>query len=388
MNPSHLTHIVFYDDAVFYGGNEKKAVEIVRFLSKKSDLRITFLAYEGNTRFCERLSKIGGNFHLQTIPYRTKPTAWLRLAFETPQAWRIARLLRRLRPDRLVICAGSIDHCLKGLYAAKLEKIRFLMYIPQAHKASFLGSKLGIWRDRIQDFFYRRVDYWVTISRGMKQVLSTHGIPPEKISVVYNGIDTSVLKRIPKAEARAALGVPPDVYLIGNVGRFDFYVKNQGLVVKAMVNHPGAFDNALVAFVGEGDDEASLREMLTSGGLDGKAKIIPFQSDVSLLFSALDLVLISSKIEGMPHVMLEAMYYGIPVVSSDVDGMREVLPVEWRYPSGDAQALAECVANLRSADQSERLSRNREIMNRDFTLEAMCNGFLAAVLNTPACNSH
>lgn len=387
MTSREAMHVVLYDDADFFGGHEKQTVEILKALSRNPGLRITFLAFEGNSRLRERVAAIGGNVGLRLHPYRTRPTAWLRLAFETPQAWRLARLLKELRPDRFVLCAGDIDRCLKGLYAAKLAGYRFSMYIPVAQRASLLGSKLGRLRDRIQDFFYRRVDFWITISREIAKRISERGIPAGSIRVVYNGVDTSVLRRVPKAEARAALGLPADAYIIGNIGRISFHQKNQGLIAEAMAAHPPAFAGTLVAFVGEGEDEAALRTLLASRGLGDRSTILPFQEDVSLVYSSLDMLLIASKVEGMPLVMLEAMHFGLPIVSSDVDGMREVLPAEWRYPSGDALALAACVAAARGSDQAERCARNREILSRDFSPEGMGRAFLAALEDSPACAS-
>lgn len=387
MNSQLGMHVVFYDDADFFGGHEKQTVEILKVLSRHPGLRITFLAFEGNVRLCDRVASIGGNVSLRPIPYRTKRTAWLRLIFETLQAKRLARLLKELRPDRFVLCAGDIDRCLKGIYAAKLAGYKSIMYIPVAQKASFLGSKLGKFRDRIQDFFYRRVDFWITISRGMSQRLSERGIPMASIRVVYNGVDTSALRRVPKLEARAALGLPADAYVIGNIGRINFFQKNQGLIVEAMAAHPLSFAGAFVVFVGEGEDETSLQAQLSAPGLQGRATILPFQENVSLVYSCLDMLLIASRVEGMPLVMLEAMYFGLPIVSSDVDGMQEILPPEWRYRSGDAAALAACVTTARVTDQTERCARNREVLSKDFGLDGMGQAFLSALEDAPACAS-
>jgi glycosyltransferase involved in cell wall biosynthesis len=380
-------HVVFYDDADFFGGHEKQTVEILKVLSRRQGLRITFLAFEGNARLRDRIAAIGGNVSLRPIPYRTRKAEWLKLVFETPEVSRLARLLKELRPDRFVLCAGDIDRCLKGLYAAKMAGYKCITYIPVAQRASFLGSRLGKLRDRIQEFFYRRVDFWITISHGMAERISERGVPPDRIRVVYNGLDTSVLRRVPKAEARAALGLPTEGYLIGNIGRVNFFQKNQGLIAEAMAAHPQAFAGALVAFVGEGEDEAALRALLASRGLEGRARMLPFQEDVSLVYSSLDMLLIASRVEGMPLVMTEAMHFGLPIVSSDVDGMREILPAEWRYPSGDAGALAERVAAVRGSDQSQRCARNREILARDFGLEGMGRTFLSALEDAPACAS-
>jgi glycosyltransferase involved in cell wall biosynthesis len=378
-------HLVFYSDVAYFGGHEKMTVEIIRNLAAHSGVRITAVVHEGNARLIEGLRAAGGNVALKTIPYVSKATGWLRLPFEMPQAWKISRLLKSLAPTYFIIFAGNIDTCLKGIYAAKLAGFPIVMYLPQAHKASFLGSKLGKKRDVIQDFFYRKVDFWITISHGMAGVLAGHGIAPASIRAVYNGIDTAPLHRHDKAAARARLGLPEGPYLIANVGRIDFYVKNQELLLDALRRHRERFRGCLVAFVGDGPDEAGLAQSIREAGLQDVARIVPWQTDVSFIYSALDMLLITSKIEGMPLVMMEAMHYGLPIVSSDVDGMKEILPPAWLFRSGDADGLAARVEEVRAADTEALRRGHQALLAEKFNLERMGAAFLDALKDAPAC---
>jgi glycosyltransferase involved in cell wall biosynthesis len=61
------------------------------------------------------------------------------------------------------------------------------------------------------------------------------------------------------------------------------------------------------------------------------------------IYQAIDLLLIPSRLEGVPQVMLEALARRIPVVASDRDGMKSWLPPEWRFPFGDAAAMQRAI---------------------------------------------
>jgi glycosyltransferase involved in cell wall biosynthesis len=219
----------------------------------------------------------------------------------------------------------------------------------------------------------------------MAEVLTTHGIAPSSIRTVYNGIDVSALRRHDKAEARSRMGLPADKHIIANVGRIDFYVKNQELLLAALARHREAFAGSLALFVGDGPDEESLARSIREQGLQDVARIVPWQKDVSLIYSSIDMLVITSKIEGMPLVMLEAMYYGLPIVSSGVDGMKEILPSEWLFPSGDADGLAGRVEAVRASDTEAFRRRNRALLAEEFTLERMGTAFMEALKDAPRC---
>jgi glycosyltransferase involved in cell wall biosynthesis len=67
--------------------------------------------------------------------------------------------------------------------------------------------------------------------------------------------------------------------------------------------------------------------------------LIGWKKDLREVYAATDVLLIPSKVEGVPLVMLEALGYGIPVVGTDQDGMRSWLPKQWRFSRGDTVGL-------------------------------------------------
>jgi glycosyltransferase involved in cell wall biosynthesis len=93
-----------------------------------------------------------------------------------------------------------------------------------------------------------------------------------------------------------------------------------------------------VIFVGDGPDARTLQALLVPEVRD-RFNLIGWKSDLSDVYAATDVLLIPSKSEGVPLVMLEALSYRIPVVGTDRDGMRSWLPAQWRFTWGDIEGL-------------------------------------------------
>ncbi|HEX4339249.1 MAG TPA: glycosyltransferase [Polyangiaceae bacterium] len=175
-----------------------------------------------------------------------------------------------------------------------------------------------------------------------------------RLHVVPNGVDLTRFKpsRRARAEARLELGIPGDAWVVGTVGRLS-PEKNQALLVDAMTKHLGE-DRQLV-IVGDGADRGDLSAQVAATGKSRFIHMTGARSDVQNLLAAFDCFALTSRTEGLPLVLLEAMAMGLPVVSTAVGGIPDL--VEHRVtgfllPSGDVA----------------RLSRQLSTLSNDFTL--------------------
>jgi glycosyltransferase involved in cell wall biosynthesis len=149
---------------------------------------------------------------------------------------------------------------------------------------------------------------------------------------------------VPKTEpldaqrnTKAALGILPGRKVLAVIGRTEFSNKCQDWILQVLQNDPFLTDK-FVIFVGDGPDARALQAMLVPEVRD-RFSLIGWKSDLSDVYAATDVLLIPSKSEGVPLVMLEALSYGIPVVGTDRDGMRSWLPAQWRFSWGDIEGL-------------------------------------------------
>ncbi|MGH7163729.1 MAG: glycosyltransferase, partial [Planctomycetota bacterium] len=186
----------------------------------------------------------------------------------------------------------------------------------------------------------------VAVSHDLAREMRALALTERPVHVIPNGVDPERFRPRPKAEARRDLGLPA-------AGRIAVCVANlreehgQSLLVRAMAR-PGTPPNLRVYLVGDGPDEASLRHLVASLGVDDRV-VLAGRVDhdrVALWFSAADVSVLLSDREGCPNVVLESLACGTPCIGSDLPEMREVIPgpPQGRTVSRDPDAVAAALA--------------------------------------------
>ncbi len=177
-------------------------------------------------------------------------------------------------------------------------------------------------------------------------------LPAARIRTVYLGAPLDEFARersaAEVAEARRMLGIPPDAFSIGTVTRLMPAKGNRHLVAAA----PSMLDRlpqARITIVGEGELEGELRAQAAALGLGDRLVFAGFHRDVAAVLSAFDLVVFPSLAEGTPLTAFEALAMGRVVVSTDADGLRDILTDGSDaviVPRENAAAIADAVVAL------------------------------------------
>jgi glycosyltransferase involved in cell wall biosynthesis/Tfp pilus assembly protein PilF len=205
------------------------------------------------------------------------------------------------------------------------------------------------------------------------------GLNPASVEVVYNGIDFDRLKSDASAEAtvraREELGIPDGAPVLGGVFRMSEEKRPLLWVeVAALV----AAENPAVHFVicGDGPMRDEMLNLAAERGISDRVHMPGAQPNIGSWFKMMDLVMLTSRHEGLPNVLLEAQSLGVPVVAPDVGGMSEVVEqgvTGWTIKDADAAKLAERVLFCLS-DQSWRqpaVERAPRFVRERFGIEAM-----------------
>lgn len=174
----------------------------------------------------------------------------------------------------------------------------------------------------------------------------------DKLTVIHNGID---LKRFrsAKASSRAALGLPEDKTCIVNVGGFRVE-KNQKALIQAISHLDSSFH---VVFVGDGVEMKSCVALAANLGVSDRITFVGDTNDVPEILKCCDLYVQVSLIDGFGIVCFEAMAAGLPVIGSNVPGLRDIIGPRGVYvepldPQGIAQKITQVSTN---PDELERL---------------------------------
>ncbi|MCI0463332.1 MAG: glycosyltransferase [Gemmataceae bacterium] len=225
-------------------------------------------------------------------------------------------------------------------------------------------------------------DRVVGVGEAVRQALiENEGIPPRRVGVVYNGIDTEAFNgHSERASVRREIGVGDGDWMMIQVARLD-YLKDHATAVRALERVLRHRPDAWLVLVGEGPEEAKVRQLARDRGVEQRVRFLGLRTDVARLLAGADLFLLSSVSEGIPVTLIEAMAARLPVVSTRVGGVAEVVEdgqTGLLAPPGDDAGLAEKILHLAADPELCRQfgQSGRERANRLFSERQMHAGYL------------
>lgn len=213
-------------------------------------------------------------------------------------------------------------------------------------------------------------------SEKVKNQLIKIGVSEKKIVKIYNGLDLTRVtpgKGFRREDFLESLGLRRDARnLVTIVANMRLQVKDHQMFLRAAQLVRQEVPDAKFILAGEGELMQSFRSLASSLGLQDHALFIGRCDRVAELLAVSDIAVLSSKSEGFSNSILEYMGAGLPVVSTDVGGIREVVSEgESGYivPSGDYESLADrIIALLRSPEKARAMgARGRKIVEDNFS---------------------
>ena len=198
----------------------------------------------------------------------------------------------------------------------------------------------------------------------------------DKYIEIPNGIRTEDFEKLPpRHECRAQFHLAPGMKLIGTVGRMS-PVKNHKLLIEALSLVRQKVPEVSLAIIGEGELRDQLAAYAADLDVSENVSLVKETKKIDYFYGALDVFCLSSNSEGMPLTLLEALASGVPIVSTDVGGIPEVIEDGkngYLVPKGSAQALADRITEL-LLDPAKALAfalNGREMVHTRFPAEKM-----------------
>ena len=233
------------------------------------------------------------------------------------QFWSARRRLTGLLRDQAphVLQTFLFHANILGRQAAKAARVPAIL---SGIRVAERERRWQLWVDR---WTQHSVVRHVCVSAAVAEFSVREGrLPRAKLVVIPNGID---LERYP-ATCRfdaARLGIPPDRRLIAYVGRLHVQ-KGLEWLLSTAAEWLGQLPNTNLLLVGYGPLRQRLGRLAQQSGLAGRIHFLDLRADVAEILAACRLLVLPSRWEGMPNVLLEAMASRLPVVATDVEGVR------------------------------------------------------------------
>ncbi len=197
----------------------------------------------------------------------------------------------------------------------------------------------------------RHSDRVVGVGEAVRRALiDNEGIPAARAGVIYNGVDVVEFDGVAaqRESVRRELGIGDDDLVVIQVARLD-HLKDHATAIRTLARVARQRDDVRLLVVGEGPEQEMIEAEVRAQRLRQRVQLVGLRSDVGRLLGASDLFLLSSISEGIPVTLIEAMAARLPVVSTKVGGVGEiVLPGETGLLAapGDDAVLAEAVLRL------------------------------------------
>lgn len=244
------------------------------------------------------------------------PTAVLRIGGDAmlPDALRLAALLRRDRPDAVVLTTFK-KVFLTGLGARLGGAPRVVQRVVLS------GDTPG--RSARYRFGLRHFVDVVALNADVMRPAFLAGdsrLDPARVVTIHDGVRKPA-RNAPSGMLRRSLDIPDGALVIGAVARLARQ-KRFDRLLSALALLPRDV-HCIIA--GEGDERDRLEGAAKRLGLDRRLHLLGFRTDIGDVLDAFDVFVVSSDREGMANAMLEAMAFGVPVVSTDVSGASEAL---------------------------------------------------------------
>lgn len=225
-------------------------------------------------------------------------------------------------------------------------------------------------------------DAYVAVSEDTKRAaLEGQEVDPAKLSVLINATDTERFRPDPerRRRSRKAWQVADDAVVFGSVGRVAAE-KNHVLLVEATA--PLLGDGAKLVIAGDGSERVAVEGRAEALGVREHVKMLGMVRDVPGVMAGFDVFALSSKWEGLPLVLAEAMATALPVVSTAVGGVVKVVDegeTGLLVPEGDAVAMRHALTRLRD-DPEQRAAmgrRGREVAEERYSVSRLAAEYMA-----------
>ncbi|RAK11938.1 glycosyltransferase involved in cell wall biosynthesis [Halanaerobium saccharolyticum] len=361
-----MKNIVFLNTCPVWGGGEKWTFTTAKILNEDPEFNV-YIATGSDTELFKRAEKAG----IKTKEVKVKS------GITVLNLFKVFRFKNFLKEKDIDILFLNMSQDLKfGGITGKLASLDRIIYRR--------GSAIPI-----KDRFYNKylltqcVTDVIANSKATKETIlrnTSHWLNEDKIELIYNGID---LDKVDKAlenpvDISQEFGIADNKKIIGNIGRLS-YQKGHEFLIEAVELLKQERNDFVVLIIGDGERKKELKNLVKEKELDDYIIFTGFRDDVYNLLPGLDFLVHTARWEGFGFVIAEAMAAGIPVVSTDVSNISEIVvdgKSGYLAKAEDVEDIKEKIFNLMQSDYNlkNKMGNNgRNIIENKFSIDLMIN---------------
>jgi len=297
-----------------------------------------------------------------------------RAEMDLSAAWRLSRLVKRLRPD--VVHAHDAHGVAMASLALSLGGAAQIPVLVASRRVDFhlRQNSFSRWK-------HRQVDCFVCASEAIRQMLVADGVPAERTVTVHEGIDIDHVRAAPAVNVHEAFWLPHNAPVVGNIAALVPH-KGQRHLIEAARLVVQRMPDVRFLILGEGELREMLERQVREYRLEKHVFLPGFRTDVLGCLKSFDLFAMSSVTEGLGTALLDAMACGKAIVATRTGGIPEVVDDEVTgklVAPRDHAAMAQAILELLDdhAGRARMGDAGRARVEARFTVERMIAGTAA-----------
>ncbi len=331
---SHRKRVLFVAPSLDGGGAERVMVILLRHLDRaRFEPHLALLQRAG-----PYLSEVP-----QDVPIHELKVSRTRYAIPA-----LIQIVWKLRPSAVLstLREMNLSIILAKLFLPRDTRLLIRETILVSARLSQDSSNPRLWQ-WLYHHVYVRADKIICLADYMLSDLAENfGVPRQKMTRIYNPVDVDRIRELADAGENPYSGIGPHIVAAGKLSK----QKGVDVLLNALAEVRKAIPLAELTILGQGPLESDLKAQRERLGLTEAARFVGFQSNPYPYFKHADVFVLSSRYEGLPNVVLEALALGTPVVATDCPGgVREILAgsrMGWLVPVSNAQLLAERIISV------------------------------------------
>ena len=325
MKPSGRIRVLYVVGNFVAGGAERHLLELWSRLDRGGfDVAIACFRREG--QFLDEVLALGWPVHDLAVGRRLASVSGLFGLL------RLCRLILDFRPH--VVHGYLFGPNLYAALAGRLTGVPAVVIAKRNVDAFETPRQVAV-----QRLSHRLATHVTAVSHAVAETAVALGAARERVTVIPNGVD---LSRFAAPPARSRTDANGNGVVVGTVGCLAPR-KDHATLLEALALLAGRACHFRAVLVGEGPERPGLEARARDLGLEGRVGFLGERNDVERLLPGMDVFVLSSREEGIPNALLEAMAAGRPSVATDVGGTSEVMTggeTGWLVPPGSPELLA------------------------------------------------
>jgi L-malate glycosyltransferase len=353
-------------DSFHQGGSERQALQLTRLLAEGGKFRVHLacLSTEGSLRAT-----------IEDLDLGEIPSFPLHSFYDANAVRQLRRFVQWLKSSHIdILHTHDFYTNVFGMAAGAVARLP----VRVASMRETAGMRTST-QKKVQQVAYSLAHHVVANSNAVKQTLISDGTPAERVTVIYNGLDSARLT--PLVTSRSEILSLLKVKIDGNrrfisiVANMRHEVKDYPMLLRAARKVVEAEPEAAFLLAGEGKLTDSLRALAVELGIEESTCFLGRCERVAELLNISEICVLSSKAEGFSNAILEYMAAGRPVVVTDVGGASELViegETGYRVASGDDVAMASRIISLlRDPARAKTMGEyGKQVVKEKFSCEA------------------